>query len=111
MDGTQRSYLAGSATGALERRTAPIALGALEVLVRITHSGVCGTDAHDRTASCGLGHEGVGIVERIGPEVTAVQVGDRVGCRQVPRATAGCVSYRPSRIAADGFCAAASKRM
>ncbi|CAK7203202.1 hypothetical protein SEUCBS139899_005933 [Sporothrix eucalyptigena] len=80
MDGTQRAYLAGTPSGALERRTATIALGALEVLVRITHSGVCGTDVHDRTASCGLGHEGVGIVERVGSEVTAVKVGDRVGC-------------------------------
>jgi alcohol dehydrogenase (NADP+) len=79
MDGETRTYLAGTPSGELERRTAPIALGALEVLVRITHSGVCGTDAHDRTASCGLGHEGVGVILRIGKEVTAVKVGQRVG--------------------------------
>ena len=79
MDGETRTYLAGTASGALERRTAPIALGALEVLVRITHSGVCGTDAHDRTASCGLGHEGIGVTHRVGNEVTAVKVGQRVG--------------------------------
>ncbi|CAK7214655.1 putative secondary metabolism biosynthetic enzyme [Sporothrix bragantina] len=80
MDGQKRNYLAGTPSGALERRSAIISLGPLEVLVRITHSGVCGTDAHDRTANCGLGHEGVGLVERIGSEVTAVHVGQRVGC-------------------------------
>ncbi|CAK7226015.1 putative secondary metabolism biosynthetic enzyme [Sporothrix curviconia] len=77
MDGEKRNYLAGTPSGALERRSATIALGPLEVLVRITHSGVCGTDAHDRTANCGLGHEGVGLVERIGSAVTAVEAGAR----------------------------------
>ncbi|KAL1893340.1 putative secondary metabolism biosynthetic enzyme [Sporothrix stenoceras] len=65
MDGETRTYLAGTPSGALERQTATIELGALEVLIRITHSGVCGTDAHDRTASCGLGHEGVGVIHRM----------------------------------------------
>lgn len=74
-----RTYIAGTPSGALERRTVPIELGALEVLVRITHSGVCGTDAHDRTASCGLGHEGIGVVHRMGKEVSAVKLGQRVG--------------------------------
>lgn len=34
-----------------------------EVLVRITHSGLCGTDEHSRHTDMVLGHEGVGIVE------------------------------------------------
>ncbi|KJR82034.1 NADP-dependent alcohol dehydrogenase [Sporothrix schenckii 1099-18] len=100
MDGETRTYLAGSPSGALQRRTALIALGALEVLVRITHSGVCGTDVHDRTASCGLGHEGVGVVHRVGSEVTAVQVGQRVGltfqthaCGSCPECIAGYRQY------------------
>lgn len=79
MSAETRTYLAGTPSGALERRTTPIDLGALEVLVRITHSGVCGTDAHDRTASCGLGHEGVGVIHRIGSAVTSVKLGQRVG--------------------------------
>ncbi|ERS97524.1 hypothetical protein HMPREF1624_05693 [Sporothrix schenckii ATCC 58251] len=92
MDGETRTYLAGSPSGALQRRTAIIALGALEVLVRITHSGVCGTDVHDRTASCGLGHEGVGVVHRVGSEVTAVQVGQRA-CGSCPECIAGYRQY------------------
>ena len=54
-------------------------LGPTEALVQITHSGVCATDAHFLHSDMGLGHEGVGIVKQVGPQVTAVKVGDRVG--------------------------------
>jgi D-arabinose 1-dehydrogenase-like Zn-dependent alcohol dehydrogenase len=40
-----------------------------QVLVKITHSGVCFTDVHYRNTDIVLGHEGVGIVERVGPDV------------------------------------------
>ena len=40
-----------------------------QVLVKITHSGLCGTDVHYRGADLVLGHEGVGKVEAVGPEV------------------------------------------
>lgn len=40
-----------------------------EVLVRITHSGLCGTDEHYIQQSMVLGHEGVGIVEAVGDSV------------------------------------------
>ena len=76
------TYLAGGEDGVIRVKTAARAVGGLEVLVRITHSGVCGTDSHDRVAGCGLGHEGVGVVEEIGKEVTHIKVGERVGCRQ-----------------------------
>jgi S-(hydroxymethyl)glutathione dehydrogenase/alcohol dehydrogenase len=55
-----------------------------EVRVRLAASGVCRSDYH---AFCGdwtvpaplvLGHEGAGIVEEIGPEVTTVRPGDHV---------------------------------
>jgi len=49
------------------------------VLLRITCSGVCGTDAHYLDEDMVLGHEGVGIVERTGPTVKALKKGDRVG--------------------------------
>jgi D-arabinose 1-dehydrogenase-like Zn-dependent alcohol dehydrogenase len=32
-----------------------------------------------KQAKCGLGHEGAGIVEKVGPEVTFFKVGDRAG--------------------------------
>lgn len=44
-----------------------------EVLITITHSGVCGTDIHFQTAGCVLGHEGVGIVTAVGPGATILK--------------------------------------
>jgi aryl-alcohol dehydrogenase len=56
-----------------------------EVLVRIKATGVCHTDLNfSKEASmpelfpCVLGHEGAGIVERVGSQVTRVQRGDHV---------------------------------
>lgn len=50
-----------------------------DVLVRITHSGVCGTDVHYRHADMALGHEGTGVVDAVGPGVKDLKKGDRVG--------------------------------
>ena len=56
-----------------------------EVLVRLAACGVCHTDMY--TASgvdpsgytpCVLGHEGAGVVERVGDGVTSVRPGDHV---------------------------------
>ena len=55
-----------------------------EVLVRIQASGVCRTDLHAQRGHFGrqfpylLGHEAVGVVERVGEGVTRPAVGDRV---------------------------------
>jgi propanol-preferring alcohol dehydrogenase len=57
-----------------------------EILVRIETSGLCHTDIHAAHGDWPVkpnppfipGHEGVGIVERLGPGVTEVAVGDRV---------------------------------
>jgi threonine dehydrogenase-like Zn-dependent dehydrogenase len=56
-----------------------------DVIVRITSSGVCGSDLHlyeVMTAYLNegdvLGHESMGVVEETGPNVTAVLKGDRV---------------------------------
>ena len=73
------TYLAGGADGKIRVKRSVRAVGGVEVVVRVTHSGVCGTDSHDRVAGCGLGHEGVGFVVNVGQEVTAVKVGQRVG--------------------------------
>lgn len=40
-----------------------------EVLVRVTHSGICGSDLHFVDKDMVLGHEGAGFVETIGPKV------------------------------------------
>ncbi|KAJ5769080.1 GroES-like protein [Penicillium odoratum] len=50
-----------------------------QVLISVTHSGVCATDEHYLCSGIALGHEGVGIVEKTGPAVKALKVGDRVG--------------------------------
>lgn len=60
--------------------------GAGEVLVHIQASGLCHTDIHaahgDWPVKPGLpfvpGHEGVGIIEKVGPGVTSRAVGERV---------------------------------
>ena len=45
-----------------------------QVLVRITHAGLCGTDEHYKSADMVLGHEGVGVVEQVGSEVEQFKV-------------------------------------
>ncbi|KAJ7646994.1 chaperonin 10-like protein [Roridomyces roridus] len=50
-----------------------------QVLVKITHSGICGTDEHYKHLDMVLGHEGVGTVEQTGESVTDLKVGDVVG--------------------------------
>ncbi|KAK9423011.1 putative Chaperonin 10-like protein [Seiridium unicorne] len=49
------------------------------VLIKVTASGVCGTDLHYKTQDMGLGHEGVGVVEQVGPDAKVLKKGDRVG--------------------------------
>lgn len=56
-----------------------------DAIVRLTASAICGTDLHMiRGTFLGmkpgtiLGHEGVGVVEEIGPNVRNLRIGDRV---------------------------------
>lgn len=70
----------GSESGAIKKSTTT--KGELtndEVLVKVTASGVCGTDEHFHRADMVLGHEGVGVVEKLGPNTKSLKVGDRVG--------------------------------
>lgn len=50
-----------------------------QVYVKITASGLCGTDEHYKEQDMVLGHEGVGVVEQVGPDVKDLKTGDRVG--------------------------------
>lgn len=66
-----------------------------DAIVRLTRSAICGTDLHFiRGTFSGmkpgtiLGHEGVGVVEEIGPMVRNFAVGDRV----IIPSTIGCGS-------------------
>jgi propanol-preferring alcohol dehydrogenase len=60
--------------------------GAGEILVRVGACGICRTDLHIVEGELPLvrtplvpGHQVVGRVERVGPDVTGTRVGDRVG--------------------------------
>ncbi|KAJ7302661.1 chaperonin 10-like protein [Mycena albidolilacea] len=75
-----------------------------EVLVKITHSGICGTDEHFKHADMVLGHEGVGTVEQIGDRVSQFKVGDVVGwglthrtCGECEQCLLGQDQYCPNR--------------
>lgn len=57
-----------------ESQTTVPALLSDQVLIKNTHSGVCGTDAHYLHADMVLGHEGVGIVQAVGDGVSLVKV-------------------------------------
>ena len=55
-----------------------------DIIVRITSTAICGSDLHIYRGSIPtkedfvIGHEPMGIVEAVGPEVTKVKKGDRV---------------------------------
>src|SRR5947199_9075391 len=56
-----------------------------DAVIRVTSSGICGSDLHLYEVLAPfmeegdiLGHEPMGIVEEVGPEVSHIQVGDRV---------------------------------
>ncbi len=63
-------------------------IGSRDVLIKVTLTSICGTDVHIYdwthwarhrfTPPRIIGHEFVGIVEKIGNEVTLIEVGDRV---------------------------------
>jgi Zn-dependent alcohol dehydrogenase len=53
----------GSKEGKIIKSTSTREIRPDEVLVRITHSGLCGTDEHFKHKDMALGHEGAGIVE------------------------------------------------
>ncbi|KXJ96704.1 chaperonin 10-like protein [Microdochium bolleyi] len=59
--------------------TKPDELVGDQVLLKVTASGVCGTDLHYTSQDMVLGHEGVGVVEKVGPDVKTLKAGDRCG--------------------------------
>ncbi|MFJ7419087.1 NAD(P)-dependent alcohol dehydrogenase [Streptomyces uncialis] len=77
-----------------------------EVLVKVVATGVCQTDIHVRDQALPvplpavLGHEGAGIVERVGDGVTSVAPGDRV-----VMSYQACGHCRPCRSGNPAYCA------
>ncbi|WP_449277798.1 Zn-dependent alcohol dehydrogenase [Leucobacter sp. GX24907] len=80
--------------------------GPQEVRVRLVASGVCHSDYHvikgDRSKRTPLvlGHEGAGVVDAVGQEVTGIAVGDHVALSWVPY----CGECRRCRERRPGLC-------
>lgn len=85
--------------------------GPHEVLVRIVGAGMCHTDILPRVGYAPTpivtGHEGSGVVEAIGSDVTTVAVGDHVvlsfdSCRECSNCLAGqpayCATFMPRNL-------------
>ena len=75
----------GPGKKAFEKRPDPQIKSPTDAIVKMTKTTICGTDLHilkGDVPTCQpgrvLGHEGVGIVETVGPAVTAFKPGDRV---------------------------------
>jgi alcohol dehydrogenase len=75
----------GSGKMALEDQPIPKITAATDAIIRIRKTTICGTDLHilkGDVPTCKpgtiLGHEGVGVVDKVGDGVTAFKTGDRV---------------------------------
>ena len=69
----------------LEERPKPALQEPGDAIVKVLKTTICGTDLHilkgdvpTCTPGCILGHEGVGIVDAVGPGVTTFRPGDHV---------------------------------
>jgi aryl-alcohol dehydrogenase len=90
--------------------------GPQEVLVRVVASGICQTDVHARDGFFPIpypavyGHEGAGVVERVGRAVTTLKPGDHVimanpSCVECLDCLAGFETYcsNASRLKQSGY--------
>ena len=75
----------GPGTFALRDKPRPQLLQDRDAIVRVTLGSICTSDLHIKHGSVPravpgvtVGHEMVGVVEEVGPAVTAVRPGDRV---------------------------------
>ncbi|MFN0194760.1 MAG: zinc-dependent alcohol dehydrogenase family protein [Aestuariivirga sp.] len=75
----------GPGNKAVEERPKPDIAAPTDAVVKVTKTTICGTDLHilkGDVATCKpgriLGHEGVGVVDAVGPAVAAFKPGDKV---------------------------------
>ena len=101
------AFAAGKPLEIVEIDVAPPKAG--EVLVKITHTGVCHTDAFTLSGDdpeglfpAVLGHEGGGIVIEVGEGVTTLKPGDHV----IPLYTAECGQCKFCRSGKTNLCQA-----
>jgi threonine dehydrogenase-like Zn-dependent dehydrogenase len=115
--GVKAAVLRGPRVLAIEQTAEP-SPGPGDVLVRVSRAGLCGTDYRIWTGDRPVdyprvpGHEFVGRVEQVGPEVTRVRAGDRIAvepnysCGHCPLCREGnrnlCLSRTAVGIDIDG---------
>lgn len=82
------------------------------MLIKVTHTGVCHTDAFTLSGDdpegvfpVVLGHEGAGVVVEVGEGVTSVKPGDHV----IPLYTAECGECEFCRSGKTNLCVAFAK--
>ncbi len=89
-----------------------------DVVVRMAAIGICGTDLHSikgewsRPLPVVLGHEGAGVVEWVGRDVSGLRIGDDVVLSWAPGcgACTDCTAFRPARCSTLNRAIAASSR-
>ncbi|MCA9435870.1 MAG: alcohol dehydrogenase catalytic domain-containing protein [Candidatus Omnitrophica bacterium] len=75
-----------------------------EVRIQVKASGVCGTDVHywrgilPLSLPAVLGHEPVGVIDKLGPGVTRLKPGDRVGVSWVQEGCGRCPLCQKEQI-------------
>lgn len=89
----------------VERDIRPLANG--EALVEVEYCGVCHTDLHVAAGDYGnkegvvLGHEGIGIVKEVAPDVQSLKPGDRVSIAWMYKSCGNCEYCNTGR---ETFC-------
>ncbi|THU98404.1 GroES-like protein [Dendrothele bispora CBS 962.96] len=72
-----------------------------EYLVKVTHSGLCGSDLMMTRLGAVLGHEGVGTIVECGTSATLYKPGDVVGWGPM---SSTCGSCDPCMLGKDAYC-------
>ncbi len=90
----------------LQETPDPVLRGNHDVLIRMAAIGVCGSDVHYYASGkigsqvvaypFTVGHEGAGVVEAVGPDVTRVKPGDRIAVEPAI-SCGGCDQCRAGR--------------
>ena len=96
----------GPGKRSLDDRPRPVITAPTDAIIRITKTTICGSDLHILkgdvpTVAAGriLGHEGVGVVEQVGQNVSVFRPGDRVviscisSCGKCPNCKRGMYSH------------------
>ncbi|OJJ45879.1 hypothetical protein ASPZODRAFT_69172 [Penicilliopsis zonata CBS 506.65] len=84
------SIFRGSENGEIIPTTIRRTLQPREVLVEISHAGLCGKDRAFRHQPIALGHEGAGFVRDVGAAVHRFKSGDKVGFGWVQKICGHC---------------------